>query len=196
MNSGTHSRINEVMQVLEKPSPDNTQMQEFYRELTTRKNRDNIDSFCLVEFSERIVLLPQCLRNLEKCIAHEVGSRYECAGCGGCKISDIIRKARELGYRAVCVLKGGRAVRQVLAELQPGAVLGVACHFEGSQGILDCEAHHIPVQFVPLVRDGCANTDVILEKVLELMEFRKSYKKEWSLVDSSERSADGNVGSQ
>ena len=52
------------------------------------------------------------------------------------------------------------------------AVLGVACSLEGALGSLECERAGIPVQFIPLLRDGCADTDVDLDTVLETLEFR------------------------
>ncbi len=40
------------------------------------------------------------------------------------------------------------------------AVLGVACNYEGALGIALCEKHRLVPQFVPLLRDGCVDTDV------------------------------------
>ena len=48
-------------------------------------------------------------------------------------------------------------------------MLGIACYFEGAQGfeMLDGNENEIAVQFVPLTRDGCSNTDVEIEKVIK-----------------------------
>jgi len=138
-------------------------------DLIARKNREHADAFAATPYSRRLVFLPQCLRCTEKCQAHEQGAEHVCAECGACKAGDIVRRGGELGYLGVRILKGGSAVARIIDELRPGAVLGVACHFEGALGILECERLGIPVQCVPLLRDGCADTDVELEPVLQLM---------------------------
>jgi len=48
--------------------------------------------------------------------------------------------------------------------------LGVACYFEGAQGIKICEKNRIPVYFYPLSKDGCENTDLELENLKKLIE--------------------------
>ena len=93
--------------------------------------------------------------------------------CGECKVSAVVVKAESLGYIGVRILKGGSAVGRLLGELAPRAVLGVACSFEGALGMLECERKGIPAQFVPLLRDGCADTDVELDEVMELLEFKQ-----------------------
>ena len=140
------------------------------QDLIVRKNAEHAAAYAAVPYSRRLVFLPQCIRCTEKCRAHEKGAEHVCAECGACKAGDIVRRGGELGYLGVRILKGGSAVARVVDELRPGAVLGVACHFEGALGILECERLGIPVQCVPLLRDGCADTDVELAKVLEFMD--------------------------
>ena len=140
------------------------------RELIARKNREHAEAFARADYSRRMAFLPQCLRCTEKCRAEERGAEHVCAGCGACKAGEVVRRGGELGYLGVRILKGGSAVTRLVEELKPGAVLGVACHFEGALGILECERVGIPVQCVPLLRDGCADTDVELDAVLEVME--------------------------
>ncbi len=135
----------------------------FTDEFAARKNAENAPPFARVPYEKRILLLPQCLRSSAHCQAKEVGVLYECAHCGSCKIPEIIAEADSLGYMGVFILKGGRAVIQLISELQPGAILGVACPYEGFIGIMECERRGIPVQFVPLTKDGCADTEVDLE---------------------------------
>ncbi len=143
---------------------------EICRELVARKNQEHAEAFARTDYSQRMVFLPQCLRSTEKCQAKEQGAEHVCAQCGACKAGEVVRRGRELGCMGVRILKGGSAVTRLVDELAPGAVLGVACHFEGALGILECERLGIPVQCVPLLRDGCADTDVELDAVLELME--------------------------
>ncbi len=58
--------------------------------------------------------------------------------------------------------RGSTRTRSAVAGAGVGiqAVLGVACKYEGTLGITQCEKYGIIPQFVPLLRDGCVNTDV------------------------------------
>jgi hypothetical protein len=135
-----------------------------------KKNRRMKNAFSAAKHSERVVFVPHCMRNIEKCIAHEKGSHYVCMECGACKISEISKSSRKLGYMGLFILKGGKAVDKLVSELKPKAIVGVACFFEGTQGIKAGEKHKLSVQFVPLTKDGCVNTDVELSEVLKTLE--------------------------
>ena len=87
-----------------------------------------------------------------------------------CAAGAIWKRAKELGYIGVFMLKGGRAVGALLEERKPKAVLGVACDYEGALGILECEKAGAAVQFVPLTRDGCSETDVDIDEVTAVLE--------------------------
>jgi len=144
---------------------------ELCRAVTVRKNKEHALRFAAVPPAERVVFLPQCLRRIGRCQAIETARGYECRECMQCPAGTITREAARLGYKGVYMLKGGRAVAQVLCEARPTAVVGVACSYEGALGILECERKGVAVQFVPLTRDGCAETDVDLDEVLSVLEF-------------------------
>jgi hypothetical protein len=145
----------------------------FYRSVVEKKNRQNEERYAATAFNERVIFVPQCMRNVEKCTAKEAGSYYLCAECGGCKIAGLNKKARELGYKQLYILKGGRTVEKLLNEQQPKAVVGVACFFEGAMGMELCEKFKAIVQFVPLTKDGCVNTDLDLEHGLSVLAKKK-----------------------
>ena len=134
------------------------------------KNRQNASRFVATPFSERLVLLPQCLRSTEACQAEERGYEYLCQGCGACKIAEIVRRAEELGYLGVRILKGGSALVSLVSEVRPRAVLGVCCSIEGAMGILACERVGVVAFCVPLLRAGCSDTDVDLADVMSALE--------------------------
>ncbi|MFH0947980.1 MAG: DUF116 domain-containing protein [Elusimicrobiota bacterium] len=143
-----------------------------HKKFSQEKNKKHLIKFLQTPANKRIILMPQCLRNIKKCKAKEFGSYYVCAECGGCPISKISQAARFAGYPAKAglrILKGGSTVRKIVAELKPEAILGVACYFEGVQGIKECEKRKIPVYFYPLSKDGCENTDLELEGLLKLI---------------------------
>ncbi|MCK9582447.1 MAG: DUF116 domain-containing protein [Endomicrobiales bacterium] len=138
-----------------------------FKNAVIKRNKKNKKNFILVKYSDRIILVPHCLRNYQVCIAKDNGSHYTCLECGKCKIKDISVEAKKLGYKGVYILKGGKATGKLIEELKPKAVLGIACFFEGMQGIELMEKFKLAVQFVELAKDGCVNTDVNLEKLLE-----------------------------
>ncbi|MFH1367901.1 MAG: DUF116 domain-containing protein [Elusimicrobiota bacterium] len=140
------------------------------RKLTEKKNRKMAESFAAIPYTERVVFVPHCMRNIEKCKAKELGSHYICMECGACKTGNISKKSKELGYKAIYILKGGKAVKKLTEELKPKAVLGVACYYEGVMGMDESEKHGLIAQFVPLTRDGCVNTDIELEEVYKALE--------------------------
>jgi hypothetical protein len=145
-------------------------LNEHSAELILRKNRENTPAFQRTPYADRLILVPQCLRSTEKCQATEYSNEYICAGCGACKVALIVRRAGELGYAGVRILKGGSAVSRLLRELKPKAVLGIACSTEGIMGMIWSERAGLPVLCVPLSKDGCSDTDVALSEVMSVME--------------------------
>jgi hypothetical protein len=138
--------------------------------LVFRKNRESAFRFLSTPFAERAVFVPQCLRSTAGCQAEERGNEYICKRCGACKIADISRRAEELGYMAVKILKGGSALQRFVIETRPKAVLGVSCSMEGVMGILACERVGVPAFCVPLARAGCSDTDVDISDVIAALE--------------------------
>jgi hypothetical protein len=144
-----------------------------YRSLTKRKNARMRDRFAATAFSERMIFVPHCLRNAALCKAPDAGSYYRCVACGACKIAALQKRADEHGYAGLYIVKGGRTIEKLMREHHPKAVLGVACYFEGAQGMEATEKAGMAVQFVPLTKDGCENTDCDLAEVLSVIDLTK-----------------------
>ena len=144
-------------------------MKDKYKKTVNAANRKNRNFFLSVPFNKRIVLLPQCLRNSKECKAKEKGPYFICARCGKCRISEIIKKAEKLGYGEVFVLKGGKIIPEIFKKKKPSAIVGVACYYEGFMGVGICEEFKIPVQFFPLLRDGCSDTELDIKKFLKFI---------------------------
>jgi hypothetical protein len=109
------------------------------------------------------------MRNSAVCTAKEKDFYYVCQNCGGCNIFRLKRVAEELGYKGFYILKGGRAILKLVQDTRPAAIVGIACFFEGEQGFKILKGTGIAVQYVPLARDGCHDTDVNIieaEKIL------------------------------
>jgi hypothetical protein len=132
------------------------------------KNSMYKDSFKRINPREKIVFLPQCLRNSKTCKAVLGPTGWICRKCSGhkkCKVYRIKKKAESLGYM-VFIVPGGSMVFKIIEKLKPRAVLGVACMKEL---IMATEALGIPAQGIQLLRDGCVNTDVNLEDVFRTL---------------------------
>ena len=141
-----------------------------HKKITIEKNKKYLKKFMEIPACKKMVFVPQCIRNIKKCRAKEFGSYYICVECGACKVSKISQAVTSLGYFGVRILKGGSTIKKMIAELKPDAILGVACYFEGTQGIKECEKRKIPVYFYPLSKDGCENTDLELDGLIKIME--------------------------
>ncbi|MCD6311184.1 MAG: DUF116 domain-containing protein [Elusimicrobia bacterium] len=145
-------------------------MEDKYKKQVEKINRKNRRKFLAAPFSDRIILLPQCMKNSKKCTAEESGPFFICGGCGACKIKTILDAASKLGYKKVYILKGGKIIPSLFEKDKPAAVIGVACYWEGFIGQKICGQSRIPVQFFPLSRDGCSDTDLDIDAFLKFIE--------------------------
>jgi len=130
---------------------------EFFQLYVKTKNSASREKFASTPYSERILLLPQCLRSRE-CPAELGEYGYECQECGKCNLKNIIHVAKTLGYKGIFILPGGSIAKKILLETKPKASLGVACFKELVLGSFLCEKLGVVGQGVALLRDGCVNT--------------------------------------
>lgn len=124
--------------------------------------------FSKVPFSERILLLPQCLRR-KGCSAKLGPFGYECGGCSECEVGRLVEMAKELGYKGAYVLSGGSVVQKLFERLRPRACVGVACLKELILGSFTAEKFGVVTQCVPLLRDGCVDTRVDWGEVIKVI---------------------------
>ncbi|MEF8874836.1 MAG: DUF116 domain-containing protein [Candidatus Thermoplasmatota archaeon] len=136
------------------------------------KNNALDDKVSKVKFEDRIVLLPQCLRDPDGCEAEMGEYGYNCMNCGKCEIDEIKSKAEELGYEDVYIVPGSSMAKNVLKKKDPGAVIAVACHSELVEGFEASHVYGIPMQGVPLLKSGCVDTDADLAEVEEKLHLR------------------------
>jgi hypothetical protein len=132
------------------------------------KNSIHREMFVRIDPRHKIVFLPQCLRNSRTCRAVLGQTGWKCMKCSGhrtCKVFRIQQRAESLGYR-VFVVPGGSMVLKIIENLKPRAVLGVGCIKEL---VMAAEEIRVPAQGIPLLRDGCVNTDVSLREVLSAL---------------------------
>jgi hypothetical protein len=127
--------------------------------------------------SERVLLLPHCLRDSQRCRADNTKHGLACKGCSpDCTIHRLRREALELGYSEVCVAPGGTLVLEFLAQRKPRGIVAVACYKElemGLEAVTKMEQEpdwEMPAAvIVPLSKDGCVDTEVDVERVLEVI---------------------------
>lgn len=117
-----------------------------------------------IPFEKRLLLLPKCLRDQEKCRAGFDELGLICEHCGSCIIGELKSQAEQLGY-AVLVAEGSPVVMSLIETGQIEAIVGVSCTSVLERVFPYMEAGAVPGVAIPLLRDGCVDTSVDLDWV-------------------------------
>ena len=126
-----------------------------------------------VKKEDRIVLIPHCLRNAEKCIAPIDDEGYHCEKCGACIIAEITQAAEDRGIKWYMVGGGSHAIN-IVKNARPRAVFGIACYDDAKLGVEKVGEYGIPTQAVLLSKAGCVNTEVEIDKVIATLDLPDS----------------------
>ncbi|MFH0816029.1 MAG: DUF116 domain-containing protein [Methanobacteriota archaeon] len=137
------------------------------------KNDAHAAEFARTAFTERAVFMPHCMRSSEKCKAPMTDEGYQCLKCGACRIGKIKSEAERLGYGGFYIVPGGSMVFKIMARRKYKAIIGVACYYELADSMEKASLFRIPAQGVPLGRDGCKDTLVEVEPVVDKMSKRR-----------------------
>lgn len=132
---------------------------------------DNVlwaERFTRVPCHRRLLLLPRCLSSSEACQAQTDASGLHCAACGCCDLPGIQREAEGLGYQVI-IAEGTSAVLLKVLEGEADALLGVACLDSLEKSFNRIADLGIPHQTLPLLSDGCKDTQVELDLLREMM---------------------------
>lgn len=129
------------------------------------------DAFAAVPCARRLLLLPHCLRDAATCQAPTDRLGLHCARCGGCDIAALQREAEAMGYRVLVAEGTGVVTGEFLAH-DRDAVLGVACLDSLEKSFARVTELGIPHLAVPLLADGCVDTEVETGLVRELVALR------------------------
>ncbi len=108
-------------------------------------------------FARRLLLIPNCLRSSEHCKGFFDELGLVCAGCGCCRINDILNKAEELGYSTL-VAEGTTVAIELIEEGSIDAVIGVSCMPVLQNSFDPVSRAAVPVIGIPLLYDGCVGT--------------------------------------
>jgi hypothetical protein len=128
-----------------------------------------------VDPARRVVLLSQCLRPSQTCPGKFDKKGLVCPeDCSeDCVLGRLRKSALGLGYSGVCIAAGGAMALRFVKEHNPQAIVAVACDKELEEGVCGVRemfegGEEIPaVVIVPLLKDGCVDTEVDEEQVLE-----------------------------
>jgi hypothetical protein len=129
--------------------------------------------------SERILLLPHCLRPSQTCPGKYSKQGLVCPDdcCQPCAIRTLREAAIKLNYKGWCVAPGGAMALRYVKQMHAKAVVAVACEKElemgihGVQSAADNEETEMPVIVViPLSKDGCVDTEVDMDQALKTVE--------------------------
>lgn len=112
---------------------------------------------------EIFILLPHCLQSTE-CDLRITVDINNCAGCGKCNISELIKLAKRYNVK-IAIATGGTLARRIIINHKPKFIIAVACQRDLVDGLQD--VFPIPVYGVLNERpEGpCINTIVDITKI-------------------------------
>ena len=89
------------------------------------QNEIDRDKFEKSPANSRILILPQCLRDLDKCTAKATPVGLRCDNCGAkCMAWKLNNYALRLGYKGVYISPGGSMAIKLVKEAEPEADRG------------------------------------------------------------------------
>lgn len=143
-----------------------------------------------IPFERRVLLLPKCLRSHDKCPAELDEFGLLCEECGRCHIGKLQHAAEELGY-VVLIAEGTTVVTKLLESGKVDAVIGVSCFSTLERSFPHMSAEAIPGIAIPLLFDGCVNTEVDFDWIMQAIQL-KSNKRWFGRHDFEKTRADLN----
>lgn len=114
------------------------------------------------------LFLPHCLKNRD-CPAPTDEEGVHCRKCGRCVMATLVAKAEEAGVRVFCA-PGGTLIKALIKKYRPKAVIGVACWKEILLAFELLWETGIFLQVFPLEKDGCFETSLNPQPLLDFLE--------------------------
>lgn len=125
--------------------------------------------FAAIPYNRRLLLLPHCLSNADLCMGSYDSVGLNCVSCGACNINELRTRAEELGYQVI-VSEGTSSAMMKVIEGSADAILGVACLDSLEKSFSRIVDLGIPNIAVPLLQDGCVNTEVDTKEISRYLE--------------------------
>lgn len=126
------------------------------------------EQLATIPFERRLLLMPKCLRVEDKCPAPFDEFGLLCKKCGLCSIQDLQDEAERLGYAVLCA-EGSAIVMSIIQTGKIEAIVGVSCLSVLEKSFPHMEAAAIPGIAIPLLQDDCADTNVDMDWVWEVI---------------------------
>ncbi|MHB9025566.1 MAG: polyprenyl synthetase family protein [Armatimonadota bacterium] len=130
-------------------------------------------AFAAVPYARRLLLLPHCMRDQSVCAGLYDSAGLHCRRCGACNLDAIQTAAEALGYHTI-IAEGTSAVLMDVLEGGADAVLGVACLDSLEKSYSRIADLDIPFVAVPLLRDGCVDTETDLDELHALLSLQSN----------------------
>lgn len=135
------------------------------------------NDFINIPCSQKILLLPHCLRKSEICKAVSDENGLKCRECSEeCQVNILRKAALAAGYRGVCIAPGGSLALKYVQKMRPRGITAVACDKELKEGIdnvkelnSDNKATLPDIEIIPLTKEGCINTEVDIQRALAVI---------------------------
>jgi len=121
----------------------------------------------------RVLFLPHCCRKYMdsrcKAIFDTTTASYRCQHCSAdCQVSQATQLAEKHGYDTF-VLPGSSCVKKIFQKKKYEGIVGVACTEEIALATRLLESFSIPVQGIPLLKNGCAGTRFNLKALQQII---------------------------
>ncbi|MDD2707684.1 MAG: polyprenyl synthetase family protein [Verrucomicrobiae bacterium] len=126
------------------------------------------EAFGSTPFRRRLLLLPECLSDRTRCRGERDADGIRCVGCCSCGVERLRKAAEARGYQVVVTEGTGTALDRVLNG-GADAVLGVACMDSLEKSFVRVAGLGAPHLAIPLLRNGCKQTEVEEDEVLRLL---------------------------
>lgn len=144
-------------------------------------NSMNRGSFESIPVEKRAVFLPQCLRST-KCPARLTPEGIRCIRCGQCGIGRTKGLLEDMGYR-VFIVPGSSFIQRMVRSYRPDGIIGVGCLIEVKEGLEMCDRLGICGMGVVTSKDGCVETTLDWQDLLDTATIGLPDAQRYSLPD-------------
>ena len=124
-----------------------------------------------IPFDRRLLLVPKCLSNSQKCEGEIDELGLLCHRCGRCVIPSLEDRAAELGVLSM-VAEGFTSVIDLIENHVVDTVIGVSCLDSLEKAFPLLVSHAVPGLAVALNYDGCKDTEVDAQYVMQIISKR------------------------
>jgi len=134
--------------------------------MVSLKNISNRSNF--MKTTKRMIIAPHCMRAMD-CPASSKRTGIQCIECGKCTFTRLKRDAVKYGYD-LYIVTGSSFVKHVLKEKDYDGALLIACDYELNKVMMGLKGKNVITYGISMLNDGCFNTEVEYEKVIETLD--------------------------